>query len=129
MSLNYNTSNNNTSKSDLSINKLLIKINESEKQSEIFKKFKKNINYDDSRNFIRIKKKKIINNKGFNNNIIYSLLTNSKSNNNEKLNKNSLNKISDSIKLEKTILSNNTSPKFITKQILSSPKIIKKKNK
>ena len=127
MSLNYNTSNNNTSKSDLSINKLLIKINESEKQSEIFKKFKKNINYDDSRNFIRIKKKKIINNKGFNNNIIYSLLTNSKSNNNEKLNKNSLNKISDSIKLEKTILSNNTSPKFITKKILSSPKIIKKK--
>ena len=124
MSLYYNTSNN-KSKSDSSVNKLLLKLNKFEKKSELFKR---KLKYDNSRNYIGIKKKQIISNKALSNNI-HSLLTNSKTNNNEKKNKNSLNKISDSLKIEKTIFSNKTSPKFITKKILSSTpsKIIKKK--
>ena len=125
MSLYYNTSNN-KSKSDSSVNKLLLKLNKFEKKSELFKR---KLKYDNSRNYIGIKKKQIISNKALSNNI-HSLLTNSKTNNNEKKNKNSLNKISDSLKIEKTIFSNKTSPKFLTKKILSSTpsKIIKKKN-
>ena len=124
MSLYYNTSNN-KSKSDSSVNKLLLKLNKFEKKSELFKR---KLKYDNSRNYIGIKKKQIISIKALSNNI-HSLLTNSKTNNNEKKNKNSLNKISDSLKIEKTIFSNKTSPKFITKKILSSTpsKIIKKK--
>ena len=131
MSLYNNTSNSKT-KTDSGINELIDKLNNFEKQAKLIRN---NIKNDKSSRNNKVNKKtqNIISGKALSNNIIASLITNSRTNNEKNNKKNSSNKISveSSTKVEKTILSNNnnTSPKIIAKKIFSSPssKIIKKK--
>ncbi len=122
-SLYYNTSNNKT-KTDSDAADLVVKINNFEKQAEMIKN---KIKYqNNSRNYKSERKKKQIfsHTKALSNNIMNSLINNTKSNINDKnlstLKKHS-NKISVSIKSEPTILSNNTSPKNLSKHILKTP--------
>ena len=123
-SLYYNTSNNKT-KTDSDAADLVVKINNFEKQAEMIKN---KIKYqNNSRNYKSERKKKQIfsHTKALSNNIMNSLINNNtKSNINDKnlstLKKHS-NKISVSIKSEPTILSNNTSPKNLSKHILKTP--------
>ncbi len=130
MSLYNNTSNSKT-KTDSGVNELIDKLNNFEKQANLIRNDIKNDK--SSRNYkINKKTQNIISGKALSNNIIASLITNSRTNLEKNNKKNSSNKISaeSSTKVEKTILSNNnTSPKIITKKIFSSPssKIIKKK--
>ncbi len=130
MSLYNNTSNSKT-KTDSGVNELIDKLNNFEKQANLIRNDIKNDK--SSRNYkINKKAQNIISGKALSNNIIASLITNSRTNLEKNNKKNSSNKISaeSSTKVEKTILSNNnTSPKIITKKIFSSPssKIIKKK--
>ena len=133
MSLYNNTSNSKT-KTDSGINELIDKLNNFEKQAKLIRN---NIKNDKSSRNNKVNKKtqNIISGKALSNNIIASLITNSRTNNEKNNKKNSSNKISveSSTKVEKTILSNNnnTSPKIIAKKIFSTPssKIIKKKIK
>ena len=123
-SLYFNTSNNKT-KTDSDAADLVVKINNFEKQAEMIKN---KIKYqNNSRNYKSERKKKQIfsHTKALSNNIMNSLINNNtKSNINDKnlstLKKHS-NKISVSIKSEPTILSNNTSPKNLSKHILKTP--------
>ena len=123
-SLYFNTSNNKT-KTDSDAADLVVKINNFEKQAEMIKN---KIKYqNNSRNYKSERKKKQIfsHTKALSNNIMNSLINNNtKSNINDKnlstLKKHS-NKISVSIKSEPTILSNNTSPKNLSKYILKTP--------
>ncbi len=122
-SLYFNTSNNKT-KTDSDAADLVVKINNFEKQAEMIKN---KIKYqNNSRNYKSERKKKQIfsHTKALSNNIMNSLINNTKSNINDKnlstLKKHS-NKISVSIKSEPTILSNNTSPKNLSKHILKTP--------
>ena len=122
-SLYFNTSNNKT-KTDSDAADLVVKINNFEKQAEMIKN---KIKYqNNSRNYKSERKKKQIfsHTKALSNNIMNSLINSTKSNINDKnlstLKKHS-NKISVSIKSEPTILSNNTSPKNLSKHILKTP--------